>query len=134
MHSKTCNTASNNSIFSLYFYRLFGAKCENCDLGFTKSDFVMRARNKIYHLDCFRCVACARALVPGDEFSLRDNGLFCRADNDILEQANLANGGPDTPIPGSATPGGLSYENNNNKSIISNNNSDTKPALTSRKY
>ena len=41
----------------------------------------MRAKNKIFHLECFRCVACDKQLVPGDEFALRDDGLFCREDH-----------------------------------------------------
>lgn len=41
----------------------------------------MRAKNKIFHLECFRCVACEKQLVPGDEFALRDDGLFCREDH-----------------------------------------------------
>lgn len=47
----------------------------------------MRARNKIYHIDCFRCVACSRQLVPGDEFALREDGLFCKEDHEIVEKA-----------------------------------------------
>ncbi len=47
----------------------------------------MRARNKIYHIDCFRCVACSRQLIPGDEFALRDDGLFCKADHEVLERS-----------------------------------------------
>ena len=54
----------------------------------------MRARNKIYHIDCFRCVACSRQLVPGDEFALRDDGLFCKADNDIVERSGNNNNSP----------------------------------------
>ena len=40
----------------------------------------MRARERIYHIDCFRCVTCQRRLVSGDEFALRpnDGGLVCR--------------------------------------------------------
>ena len=40
----------------------------------------MRARDRIYHIDCFRCVTCERRLVSGDEFALRpsDGGLVCR--------------------------------------------------------
>jgi len=39
----------------------------------------MRARNRIYHVDCFRCVTCQRRLVSGDEFALRrsDSELVC---------------------------------------------------------
>jgi len=40
----------------------------------------MRARDRIYHVDCFRCVACQRRLVSGDEFAVRrvDGRLVCR--------------------------------------------------------
>lgn len=48
----------------------------------------MRARSKIYHIDCFRCVGCSRQLIPGDEFALRDDGLFCKADHDVLERSD----------------------------------------------
>ena len=41
----------------------------------------MRAKNKIFHLECFRCVACDKQLVPGDEFALRPDGLVCKEDH-----------------------------------------------------
>lgn len=92
-------------------FRMFGTKCEKCGSCFRKNDFVMRAKCKIYHMECFRCIACERQLVPGkltwlskfirnmaatqyvgssstdllyflyfpgDEFALREDGLFCR--------------------------------------------------------
>lgn len=62
---------------------MFGAKCSKCGLGFNKSDFVMRARDKIFHVDCFKCVACSRQLIPGDECALREDDLFCKADHDV---------------------------------------------------
>ena len=71
---------------SSFFSRLFGTKCAKCAQGFTKNDFVMRARNKIYHIDCFRCIACSRQLIPGDEFALREDGLFCKADHEVMER------------------------------------------------
>jgi len=64
--------------------RLFGTKCSRCGLGFSTNDLVMRARSLVYHVDCFRCVACERALIPGDEFALRTDGLFCRTDHDLV--------------------------------------------------
>lgn len=64
----------------------------------------MRAKTKIYHIECFRCSACERQLIPGDEFALREDGLFCKEDHEVLEKAT--NG-----------------ENNNNNTNISNNNS-----------
>jgi hypothetical protein len=46
----------------------------------------MRAKNKIFHLECFRCVACDKQLVPGDEFALRPDGLFCKEDHTGAEE------------------------------------------------
>lgn len=78
--------------------RLYGIKCAKCSIGFSKNDFVMRARSKVYHIECFRCVACSRQLIPGDEFALREDGLFCRADHDVVERASLGAGDPLSPL------------------------------------
>lgn len=58
----------------------------------------MRARAKVYHIECFRCVACSRQLIPGDEFALREDGLFCRADHDVVERASMGAGDPLSPL------------------------------------
>ena len=42
------------------YVRLFGAKCDKCHLPFSKEDYVMRAQKKIFHLNCFKCVACGK--------------------------------------------------------------------------
>ncbi len=67
-------------------YRLFGARCAKCRETFSKNDYVMRARHKIYHIRCFHCVACKVMLQPGDEFALRDDRLYCKSDHVALEQ------------------------------------------------
>lgn len=59
-------------------------KCSGCGGDFDRSDLVMRARERIYHVSCFRCSTCARPLAPGDEFALRDGVLLCRHDNDVV--------------------------------------------------
>lgn len=56
----------NLSTPSILFYRLFGTKCDKCGSSFSKTDFVMRAKTKIYHIHCFQCSACARQLLPGE--------------------------------------------------------------------
>uniref|UniRef100_A0A1I8JP68 LIM zinc-binding domain-containing protein n=1 Tax=Macrostomum lignano TaxID=282301 RepID=A0A1I8JP68_9PLAT len=44
----------------------------NVNIAFSKTDFVMRARSKVYHIDCFRCFyTCSRQLIPGEEFAVR---------------------------------------------------------------
>lgn len=49
--------------------------------------------------------------MPGDEFALRQDGLFCRHDHDVLEGGKMCSG-----------PGGVpGSENNNNASLMNNN-------------
>jgi hypothetical protein len=67
--------------------RLFIQKCTNCKEPFSKNDFVMRASNNhIYHVDCFRCSICSKHLEPGAEFCVRDEGLVCKLDNEMLDK------------------------------------------------
>jgi len=72
---------------------LFGVKCSGCGVGFDSVSLVMRARDRVYHVDCFRCVACRRRLVSGDEFAARrvDGALVCRDhfdhDRDVVAAA-----------------------------------------------
>lgn len=78
--------------------RLFGVKCAQCRVGFSSSDLVMRARDSVYHIECFRCSVCSRQLLPGDEFSLREHELLCRADHGLLLERAGA-GSPRSPGP-----------------------------------
>lgn len=102
----------------IFLSRLFGTKCDKCGLSFSKNDFVMRAKSKIYHIECFKCCACARQLVPGDEFALRDGGaLYCKEDHDHMEKSSV----PTTPHSGG--------ESNNNTSLSNNNHSNNSTEL-----
>ncbi|XP_076325653.1 insulin gene enhancer protein ISL-1-like isoform X2 [Tachypleus tridentatus] len=83
----TCFVRDGKTYCKRDYVRLFGAKCAKCNTGFSKDNFVMRAKKKVYHVECFQCMACSRQLVPGDEFALRDDGLFCKADHEVLEKA-----------------------------------------------
>jgi insulin gene enhancer protein ISL-1 len=40
----------------------------------------MRAKHCVFHVDCFRCGYCDHRLVPGEEFALKDDQLFCKND------------------------------------------------------
>ncbi len=96
-----------SSFFFLLGYRLFGTKCDKCGQFFKRDDLVMRAKSKIYHIECFKCVACRKRLMPGDEFALRPDGLFCREDHEELSLKSLNN------------------ENNNNNNTVTNNNNNS---------
>ncbi|XP_047118129.1 insulin gene enhancer protein isl-1 [Schistocerca piceifrons] len=102
----TCFVRDGKTYCKRDYVRLFGTKCDKCGLSFSKNDFVMRAKTKIYHIECFRCSACERQLIPGDEFALREDGLFCKEDHEVLEKATNS-------------------ENNNNTTNVNNNNSST---------
>jgi hypothetical protein len=58
-----------------------------------RNDLVMRARDRIYHVDCFRCAVCERQLSSGDEFALTaDDSLCCRADLDVVAASSSSGG------------------------------------------
>ena len=83
----------------------------------------MKARENSYHIDCFRCVACSRQLIPGDEFALRDDGLFCKADHDVVERASIKDDTSDSESSPSSK--SININNNNNivdKNVLNNNN------------
>lgn len=45
-------------IFFLLFYRLFYTRCTKCDNIIQREDLVMKAKEYVYHLDCFSCFYC----------------------------------------------------------------------------
>ncbi|XP_043933401.1 insulin gene enhancer protein ISL-2 [Protopterus annectens] len=96
----TCFVREGKTYCKRDYIRLFGIKCAKCKVGFGSTDLVMRARDKVYHIECFRCSVCSRQLLPGDEFSLRDHELLCRADHSLLlERGGSAAGSPLSPGP-----------------------------------
>ncbi|XP_040018462.2 insulin gene enhancer protein ISL-2B isoform X1 [Gasterosteus aculeatus] len=92
----TCFVRDGKTYCKRDYARLFGIKCAKCNMGFCSSDLVMRARDNVYHVECFRCSVCSRHLLPGDEFSLRDDELLCRADHGSLAERASA-GSPLSP-------------------------------------
>lgn len=135
----TCFVRDGKTYCKQDYVRLFGTKCDKCGCSFSKSDFVMRAKTKIYHIECFRCSACSRQLIPGktnkllemskrksnafvfikgDEFALREGGaLYCKKDHDVLEET--------IQIDSNIT------EHNNNNALINNNNTIKSNSQTS---
>ncbi|PAV58620.1 hypothetical protein WR25_06139 [Diploscapter pachys] len=66
------------------YLKLFGTKCLKCGRSFEKSEMVMRAgSHHVLHIDCFRCSQCDRKLVTGEEFAIRGDQIYCRADASV---------------------------------------------------
>lgn len=61
-------------------HRLFATKCSGCLEKIAPTEFVMRALECVYHLNCFCCCVCDRQLRKGDEFVLKDGQLLCKSD------------------------------------------------------
>lgn len=38
----------------------------------------MRARELVYHLNCFTCTTCSKMLTTGDHFGMKDTLVYCR--------------------------------------------------------
>ena len=65
------------------FFRRYGQKCAGCAAGIAPGDQVQRAaRGKLFHLACFVCCACRRALGPAGEhyYVLGENRFLCKQD------------------------------------------------------
>lgn len=64
----------------LFLLRLFATKCSGCLEKISPTEFVMRALESVYHLNCFCCCVCERQLCKGDEFVLKEGQLLCKSD------------------------------------------------------
>jgi len=61
---------------------MFGATglCSACNKQIPAFEMVMRARNNVYHLECFACQQCNHRFCVGDRFYLCDNRILCEYD------------------------------------------------------
>ncbi|KAJ8414057.1 hypothetical protein AAFF_G00066550 [Aldrovandia affinis] len=75
------------------FFRRFGTKCAGCLQGISPSDLVRKARNKVFHLNCFTCMVCNRQLSTGEELYIIDENKFvCKEDylnTSVIKEVSL---------------------------------------------
>ncbi|XP_006817234.1 LIM domain only protein 3-like isoform X2 [Saccoglossus kowalevskii] len=64
------------------YLRLFGTTgyCAACAKVIPAFEMVMRARDNVYHLECFACQQCNHRFCVGDKFYLRNNKILCEED------------------------------------------------------
>ncbi|XP_043685225.1 LIM/homeobox protein Lhx5 isoform X1 [Vespula pensylvanica] len=63
------------------FFKRYGTKCGGCLQGIGPQDLVRKARDKVFHLNCFTCVVCRKKMSTGEElYILDDNKFVCKQD------------------------------------------------------
>uniref|UniRef100_A0A2K5LAY5 LIM domain only protein 3 n=1 Tax=Cercocebus atys TaxID=9531 RepID=A0A2K5LAY5_CERAT len=64
------------------YSRLFGVtgNCAACSKLIPAFEMVMRAKDNVYHLDCFACQLCNQRFCVGDKFFLKNNMILCQTD------------------------------------------------------
>ncbi|ODN02320.1 Rhombotin-1 [Orchesella cincta] len=78
----TLYTKANLVLCKRDYLRLFGSTgyCAACSKVIPAFEMVMRARNNVYHLECFACQQCNHRFCVGDRFYLCDNRILCEYD------------------------------------------------------
>uniref|UniRef100_A0A1I7URN9 LIM/homeobox protein Lhx9 n=1 Tax=Caenorhabditis tropicalis TaxID=1561998 RepID=A0A1I7URN9_9PELO len=64
--------------------------CRKCELPLNREDMVMKAKEMIYHHDCFLCFICGTKLNPGDYYTMSPLGhLYCHAHYNVVRSTVL---------------------------------------------
>ena len=75
----------DNSLNSLCTsYRRYGTKCSGCDEGILPTNLVRRAKDMVFHVECFCCSICLKEIATGDElYHLGGNKFVCKEDYEL---------------------------------------------------
>uniref|UniRef100_A0A8V0YEN8 LIM domain only protein 3 n=1 Tax=Gallus gallus TaxID=9031 RepID=A0A8V0YEN8_CHICK len=78
----TLYTKANLILCRRDYLRLFGVtgNCAACSKLIPAFEMVMRAKDNVYHLDCFACQLCNQRFCVGDKFFLKNNMILCQTD------------------------------------------------------
>ncbi|KAK6629382.1 LIM/homeobox protein Lhx9 [Polyplax serrata] len=81
----TCFARDGNIYCKEDYYRLFAIKrCNRCQMGISASELVMRAKDMVFHLNCFTCTSCGIPLSKGDHFGMRNGLVYCHPHYEYL--------------------------------------------------
>ncbi|KAM7406083.1 hypothetical protein PAMP_000485 [Pampus punctatissimus] len=70
---------SQKKFFTFWLFGTTG-NCAACSKLIPAFEMVMRARDNVYHLDCFACQLCNQRFCVGDKFFLKNNMILCQMD------------------------------------------------------
>ncbi|MGH0165812.1 UNVERIFIED_CONTAM: hypothetical protein FKN15_057999 [Acipenser sinensis] len=76
------DTIAETRFYCTTLSRLFGVtgNCAACSKLIPAFEMVMRAKDNVYHLDCFACQLCNQRFCVGDKFFLKNNMILCQTD------------------------------------------------------
>lgn len=85
----TCFARDGNIYCKEDYYRRYAVKrCTRCHQGITANELVMRAKDLVFHINCFTCASCNKTLTTGDQFGMQDDLIYCRTDYEIIFQGD----------------------------------------------
>lgn len=110
MLSDTCFVRGSKAYCRADYMKLFiptARSCDKCGLTLNRNDLIMKSRDKIFHMDCFKCSICYRKLAPGDEYCHQplNDMILCKED----------------ALLGNSSPKFLMSNNNGNQLYLSTN-------------
>ncbi|KIH42497.1 LIM domain protein [Ancylostoma duodenale] len=68
--SDTCFSRDGLILCRSDFARRYGQRCAGCDGALEKEDLVRKARDKVFHIQCFQCSVCQRRLDTGEQVKI----------------------------------------------------------------
>ncbi|XP_035708534.1 uncharacterized protein LOC110851160 isoform X2 [Folsomia candida] len=133
----TLYTKANLILCKRDYLRLFGntGYCAACSKVIPAFEMVMRARNNVYHLECFACQQCNHRFCVGDRFYLCENKILCEYDyQEVMVFANMTsyNSGNLALVRNAESRTKMGSSNNNNgNGAVTNGNHCLSPKLQS---
>ncbi|ELT97041.1 hypothetical protein CAPTEDRAFT_43751, partial [Capitella teleta] len=86
----TCYARDGSIFCKEDYYRLFAIKrCSGCHLAISANELVMKARDSVYHMNCFTCASCHKLLITGEHFGMKENLIYCRMHYEMVVQGEF---------------------------------------------
>ena len=88
--SESCFVLNSKTYCRQDYAKLIKKACDKCGLALKRSDLIMKSKDKLFHMECFKCTVCARKLTPGDEYCHQPNDdmLYCKEDALVASNSN----------------------------------------------
>ncbi|KAI8036506.1 hypothetical protein M5D96_010665, partial [Drosophila gunungcola] len=84
-------------------HSFFGTRrCSRCLASISSNELVMRARNLVFHVNCFCCTVCHSPLTKGDQYGIIDALIYCRTHYSIAREGDAASSSMSASYPYSA--------------------------------